>query len=456
LAFWQQRQWTFALPPEGVVTIGRAPDNQVCIDHESVSRYHATLTFGPQLQLQDLNAANGTYLQGRVSESGQTATLTSLARQRATVAVGQPITLGSVTAVVRHARGSVVPAPHLHALDIDEVRSPKLRDVYAQALKAAVANITVLMCGETGVGKELLARAIHHTSRRAAGRFLAINCGALSETLLEAELFGCEKGAYTGATHSRAGLIEAANGGTVLLDEVGELPPDTQVKLLRILEEGAVLRVGSRSPRPIDVRFLAATNRDLPAEVEAGNFRRDLYFRINGMTLTLPPLRERTVDIEGLARRFVRGSCAQLGRTEGLDISEQALELMRAYRWPGNVRELRNAMDRAVVLCSSHSVGVEHLPESMRMAEPLVASRVSEPMQAPVSAGAQVVEVDAQKFQAKLKALERLRIVEALKRSAGNQTRAAELLGISRRTLAARLTELDLPRPRKRNTGSEV
>ena len=333
------------------------------------------------------------------------------------------------------------------------VRDPRLREIYADACKAAQADITVLILGETGVGKELLARAIHAASRRASGPFLAINCGALSQSLLESELFGSEKGAYTGATQSRPGLFESANGGTVLLDEVGELPPTTQVKLLRVIEEGAVLRVGARSPRPLDVRFVAATNRDLAAEVAAGNFRDDLYFRLNGLSLTVPPLRERAGEIECLARLFVAVSSTQLGRPGPSDISREAMTLLRCHAWPGNVRELRNVMARAVVLCGSGSIGVEHLPETLREQRPVTPRRVLAPSDAPALVPPQVVEVEPLEFQAKLKSLERLRIIEALRRSAGNQTRAAELLGISRRTLVARLTEFDLPRPRKRDSG---
>jgi len=358
-----------------------------------------------------------------------------------------------MTTVIQHARGTVPLRGAHDSEDSAVVRDPKLRHVYAQAGRAASANITVLILGETGVGKELLARAIHRASARANGPFLAINCGALSASLLEGELFGSEKDAYTGATQSRPGLFESANGGTILLDEVGELTPNTQVRLLRVLEEGAVLRLGARSLKPIDVRFVAATNRDLAAEVAAGNFREDLYFRLNGVSLTIPPLRERTSEIEHLARLFLRASCTQLQRAVALDISGEALDLLRSYTWPGNVRELRNVMDRAVVFCSTGSVDVEHLPEALRQQRPLMASRSSEPAQAKVAIPTPFLEMEPQRFQEELRSLERLRVIEALRRSAGNQTRAAEWLGISRRTLVARLSEFDLPRPRKPTAG---
>jgi len=396
--------------------------------------------------LRDLSATNGTYLQERTSNSGQTTRLTPLVRTSAALAIGQPITLGSVTAVVRYVEETATCDAVANSAIVHDA---KLRDVYAQAFKAARSNITVLVFGETGVGKELLARSIHEASRRADGQFLAINCGALSESLLESELFGSEKGAYTGATQSRPGFFEATNGGTILLDEVGELTPTTQVRLLRVLEEGSVLRVGARSPRPIDVRVIAATNRDLAAEVAAGNFRKDLYFRLNGLSLTIPPLRERTGEIEQLARRFVRASCSRVERPR-LDVSGEALALLRGYAWPGNVRELRNVMDRAVVLCNSGIIGAEHLPETLRKPPPLFVARDHEPARAPIATTTHTVDIEPQRFRAEIKSLERLRIVEALQRSAGNQTRAAGLLGISRRTLVARLGEFDLPRPRKR------
>lgn len=325
-----------------------------------------------------------------------------------------------------------------------------MRAVYAQAELAARSPISILIGGETGAGKDVLARHIHAASPRSAAPFLALNCAALPETLLEAELFGSEKGAFTGAAQARAGLFEAAEGGTVFLDEVGELPLATQSKLLRVLEDRNVMRVGGRSPRKIDVRFLAATNRDLEAASEQGKFRRDLYYRLCGVALVVPPLRERPGEIEALALGFLDQTCRALGRPP-LAFSEQARERLLAHAWPGNVRELKNAVERAALLCTGSVIGVEYLPDRVRSATvavsptaALAGGRVGTPAVAETDA-----ELLMERAQRAQRDAERERIGQALQQCGGNQRRAAELLGISRRTLVTRLTELDLPRPRK-------
>jgi DNA-binding NtrC family response regulator len=261
---------------------------------------------------------------------------------------------------------------------------------------------------------------------------MGINCAALAESLLESELFGHEKGAFTGAVAARAGLFEAAEGGTVFLDEIGELPLATQGKLLRVLEERVVTRVGSTRARPIDVRFVAATNRDVEADSKQGRFRPDLYFRLAGITLTIPPLRERPVEIEHLVGSFVAAACRQVDRSAPLAVSPAAWELLLRHDWPGNVRELRNAVERAVVLCAGDAILPEDLPPSLQRA----------PAPAPP------LERDAGPLADELKALERARISEALERCGGNQSRAAELLGMPRRTLVSRLAEFGLGRRR--------
>lgn len=455
IAFWQDRSWRFDLPLTEHVTIGRASDNDVCIDHASVSRHHARLKIGDELVIEDLNAANGTYIQEVTVDATRTASMTPL-RASAPIAIGQPLTLGAVTVVVRHAPSEISKFPSENDGNAEDdaappssvvVRDAKLRGVFEQARRAAAADITVLIFGETGVGKELLARAIHNASPRATGPFQAINCGALPEHLLEGELFGNERGAFTGALQARPGLFEAANGGTVFLDEVGELTSATQVKLLRVLQEKVVMRVGARSTRPIDVRFVAATNRDLEADVAAGLFREDLFFRLNGLGLTIPPLRERPVEIEPLARSFVVSACEQMERTP-LGLSDKVIERLRAYRWPGNVRELRNVMERAVVLCSGARLELEHLPDAVVRAESQPPNRASSVPPVDSSRTTISPDVEPERFHAEIRSLERLRIMEALRRCGGNQTHAAQLLGMSRRTLVSRMSEFNLPRPR--------
>ena len=226
-----------------------------------------------------------------------------------------------------------------------------MRDVAQRVRRIAAAEVTVLILGESGTGKELVARAIHEHSARASGPFVAVNCAAIPESLIEAELFGYEKGAFTGATARKAGLFEAAHGGTLFLDELAELSPATQARLLRVLQEGEVRAVGATQTRRVDVRVLAATHRDLAAMTEDGRFRSDLYYRLKVTDILLPPLRERGTDIDLLADYFLDKSLRRIGRP-GLVLSAAARAAIRAYRWPGNVRELANTLERAVILCN--------------------------------------------------------------------------------------------------------
>jgi transcriptional regulator with PAS, ATPase and Fis domain len=306
--------------------------------------------------------------------------------------------------------------------------------------------------GETGAGKEMLAERVHRSSPRADKAFLCLNCASLSEHLLESELFGHERGAFTGATEAKPGLLETAPGGTVFLDEIGEMPLLLQAKVLRVLETRLVTRVGGLKPKPIDVRFVAATNRNLEEEVAAGRFRRDLYFRLNGMTLHIPPLRARRGEIAPLAALFLEQFADSMGR-EAPELSPEARLMLEAYVWPGNVRELRNMMERAVLLCTGNEILPEHLLlESMSAAmapvaepapEPPIASRTTAPMGMaasvlpPASDGAG--DADG----------ERERILRVLAECGGNQSRAAKVLGIARSTLVLRLNEYQVPRPRK-------
>ncbi|HTJ81918.1 MAG TPA: sigma-54 dependent transcriptional regulator [Polyangiaceae bacterium] len=320
------------------------------------------------------------------------------------------------------------------------VVAPAMRALYDDAAKAAVAPISILVLGETGVGKEVLAQSIHRISPRREAPFLALNCAALSETLLESELFGSERGAFTGSVAMRPGLFESAQGGTVFLDEVGELPMVIQVKLLRVLEERRVMRVGGRTPISVDVRFIAATNRDLEASIAQGTFREDLFYRLAGITLLIPPLREREGEIVPLALKFARSAALKLDRDGEVGISDEAREILAGYRWPGNVRELKNVMERAIVLATTNQIEVQHLPVKI--------SGASERDSAPPSD--RDFPVSSRSLRGEMVDLERKRIIEALEKCGGNQTAAAELLGMSRRTLVSRLSQYELPRPRKR------
>ncbi len=294
-------------------------------------------------------------------------------------------------------------------------------------------------------------------ARARAGRpFLRLNCAALTETLLESELFGHEKGSFTGATAAKAGLLESAEGGTVFLDEVGDMPLTTQVKLLRVIEEQKVRRVGAVRPTEIDVRFVSATNRDLELEVQRGTFRKDLFFRLNGISFVIPPLRERVAEIEPLARMLISDACRRMGRAEEPELTPEVLALLRQYPWPGNIRELRNVIERAVLLCAGKRLALSHLPAekmsshfAMRkpeQASPAPSSLFTMPTPPPplLQGGPGPAELREQLAQA-----ERQRIVDALSRCAGNQTEAAISLGISRRTLVKRLSTFNIPRPRK-------
>jgi transcriptional regulator with PAS, ATPase and Fis domain len=303
--------------------------------------------------------------------------------------------------------------------------------------RIAAGTINVLVLGETGVGKEVMARTIHARSPRATAPLVCLNCAALSEALLESELFGHEKGAFTGAVQAKEGLLESAKGGTVFLDEVGEMPLALQAKLLRVLEQREVLRVGALRPRPIDVRFVSATNRDLEAESLAGRFRQDLYFRLNGIAIEIPPLRARREEIDALARAFVTQASREAGRAPPL-LAPDALAQLGRYSWPGNIRELKNVMERAVLLCEGGEITVGHLRLG-RGAE--LASKPPGPGDAPAPSFAD--KDDEWRT-------ERARIMAALDQCVGNQTYAAKILGISRRTLVTWMTEYEVPRPRKR------
>ncbi len=303
--------------------------------------------------------------------------------------------------------------------------SAAVAELLRQVDEVAESNSTVLITGESGTGKELLAQALHARSRRSSLPFVKINCAAMPEALVESELFGHEKGAFTSAVKTRVGKFELANGGTLLLDEIGEMPLHAQAKLLRVLQEREVTKVGGDEEVPVDVRVLCTTNRDLRAEVDKGSFREDLYYRLNVIPLRSPPLRERREDLEALAQHFI----AKYNRENGFTVpglNAEALERIRRHTWPGNVRELENVIQRAVVFAKSRDIGVEHL----RLDESRPESESGR--QAALSAGMTVADA------------ERQLILKTLEACAQNRTRAADMLGISIRTLRNKLHEYKL------------
>jgi DNA-binding NtrC family response regulator len=317
---------------------------------------------------------------------------------------------------------------------------PKLKQVSLSLHRAAATDTTVLLEGESGTGKELFARALHALSPRADGPFVAINCAAIPETLLETELFGHEKGAFTGAANRKPGKFELAHRGTLFLDEIGDLPLLLQAKILRALEEKRFERVGGTLPLQVDVRVVAATNRNLKAAVAARQYREDLYFRLSVFPITIPPLRERTDDVTTLARYFIDRFCRDLNK-KSLALAPSAEQELRAYGWPGNVRELQNCIERAVILAEGDTIHPRHLNLSFRNAPPL--SSVPEPEQSPW-ASFDLTGTLADVGRRALTEVERRKIELAIKEAAGNRARAADMLQVSYKTLISKLREYGL------------
>ena len=321
--------------------------------------------------------------------------------------------------------------------------SPAMCGLRQALMRLAPTDVAVLLQGETGTGKELAARTMHAQSQRARRRFLAVNCGALSPELLESELFGHEQGAFSGAVRRKEGLFEAASGGTLFLDEIGEMPPGMQVKLLRVLQEQNLRRVGGTVDIPVDVRIIAATNRNLKEEVEAGRFRRDLYYRVAVVTQELPPLRSRAEDVPLLARFFLT-RLAEQGGAVPLDIDDSALDALRLYPFPGNVRELANILERAAVFCPpGGSIGLAHLPPEVREAQGRGAQPVAmaTAAQGAVANTAQAHALGQSAPLVPLAEMEKQHILHALELAGDNRTLAADMLGISRSSLWRKLRE---------------
>jgi DNA-binding NtrC family response regulator len=312
-------------------------------------------------------------------------------------------------------------------------KSSALAQTIDRIEQVSPTRATVLIEGESGTGKEVVAYTIHQLSGRPASKFVIVNCAALSPQLLESELFGHEKGAFTGAAQRRLGRFEQADGGTIFLDEIGEIDAATQVKLLRVLSERTIERVGSNTPIKVDVRVIAATNKNLRSLVEKGDFREDLFFRLNVIKIDMPPLRDRGEDVILLAAAFLQ-EFAKENQKAVQNLSDQALRLLRDYRWPGNVRELRTVIEHGVVMCNGREIGVEHLPDFLQNAPRVVLPNLLFPAK-------EVQKGLASTNDLNLNVLEQRVIQQALTKADGNRTEAAELLGISRRTLQRKLKE---------------
>jgi transcriptional regulator with PAS, ATPase and Fis domain len=436
------------LLPRTRLTVGRLESSDIHVADPAVSRTHAEIEAGPPVRIRDMGSQNGVRVRQRKLDRGEWAEL----------GPGDSAQIGPVTLVLQ--AGTELPASSSAVAPSERkptasspqvfVSDPAMRELFDLVAVVAASEINILILGETGVGKEVIADAVHRGSPRASKPFLRLNCAALSPTLLESELFGHEKGSFTGAQNAKPGLLETASGGTVFLDEIGEMPLALQAKLLRVLEERAVMRVGALSTRPIDVRFVAATHRDLKREIATGVFRQDLYFRLNGISLIVPPLRERVGEIEGLARYFASRAPSSARRGGGdVTFAPETLARLRAYEWPGNIRELRNVIERAVLLAgASGVVTATHLPSEIN--ERAASSRPGAPVVASDgSASASGKARSRGDIKRELEEIEKQRIIDALEQCQGNQSRAAELIGMPRRTFLARLEAYGLPRPRK-------
>jgi transcriptional regulator with GAF, ATPase, and Fis domain len=429
-----------------VYVLGRSTECAVVIQDDSVSRQHARLTFDAGWRIEDLGSRNGTAVDGRKLGRGELARLT----------LGSVVRLGSATAVLQAGASRVVGPDGNRAAGSASGRDAAIecivldsamQELYQTLDVVAPSPLPVLIAGETGVGKELFACAIHARSARAPRPLVQINCAAIPASMLESELFGYERGAFTGANQAKPGLLETADGGSVLLDEVGELPVALQAKLLRVLETGQCQRLGALRPRAIDVRIISSTNRDLRQAVADGDFRADLYHRLNGVPIRIPPLRERRADIVPLAEYFATRMARTMGRSEPI-LGEDARAALESHPWAGNVRELKNVIERAVVLSRTDRIGVAELqleeherPERRDTTPPPTRGNTVDELA--------VTADDPANLRAELDAMERRRVVEALEKCGNNQSRAAKLLGISRHALIARIERFRLQRPRK-------
>lgn len=351
------------------ITIGAMADNDVVVEDDTVSRYHCRVVQeADSWMLQDLGSTNGSFINRvRVRD--------------AYLKAGCTLTVGRTDFKFQHADEKVEILPSRRAALGGLIgRNAKMREIYAILEKIAPTGTTVVIEGETGTGKEVVAKTIHELSPRNQGALMVLDCGAVPPNLIESEIFGHERGSFTGALMTRQGLFELAHGGTLFLDEIGELSPDLQPKLLRAIEQREIRRVGSGRPIRVDVRVVAATNRNLEAEVRAGRFREDLFYRLSVVRVLLPPLRDRAEDIPMLVTHFLEHGPFNRTRSEEQRVrqaSEDTLSALMSYAWPGNVRELANVIERAVSFCDGDTIEVEHLPDQLRGGGPIVVPGVA-------------------------------------------------------------------------------
>ena len=452
--------FVYNLPAAGELVAGRADDAAIRIEEYAASRQHARFRVGAdRVTVCDLGSRNGTWVNG------------APIRGERTLAAGDVVQVGGVAMILQlgpSGSAASIPgaaaesAPALSRLQLGErqvlLADPAMLQLYDLLRRLAASALPVLVTGETGTGKENAAYAVHVFSPRSDGPFVSINCAAIPESLVESELFGHERGAFSGAVAGKPGRLEAASGGTLFLDELGELSSAVQAKLLRVLETGRMLPVGATREREVDLRIVAATNRDLEAEIRAGRFRQDLFYRLCAATVVLPPLRERQREIALLAVDFLNSACARARRTP-LRLADATLQLLLNHTWPGNVRELRNLMDYAAVAVLQDEVRPEHLPGRIRSPEPppIQAPLLTPAPVPPVPASAPPSAADATSWPNiadEVAALEKKRIAQALEHSDGNQRRAAALIGMPLRTFVSKIEQYGL-RPGARSASTQ-
>ncbi len=417
----------FHLPASGEVIIGRARDAHLQLQDHAASRRHARLCCGPgSYALCDLGSHNGTWVNGerlcgpRVLASRDAITICDATlffyRDASEGAGPSPVSAANEAAPTVQVGGRTV-----------VIADPAMSGIFSLLRRLARSDLSVLLCGETGTGKEIAAAALHDGSRRGTERLLTLNCAALAESMAEGELFGYEKGAFSGAVSAKPGLVELADKGTLFLDEVGELSLTMQAKLLRVLETRQVMRLGGVREHTVDVRIVSATNRKLEDEVNAGRFRQDLLFRLSGAVVTLVPLRDRKGELPHLARLFLSQACARDGRGHK-SLSVSTMQKLDMCSWPGNVRQLKNAMDYVASTCPEAVIEPWHLPAGIVDGPPAKAGP-------PAPDGA----AGFRPLEGELREIERTRIAEALRAAGGVQTRAAELLSMPLRTFTGKV-----------------